>query len=263
MSRISNTPNGIQKENKAANISKPGLCIIPEEAHPKFYTQHRYPYYLVKKNAKDKVILDIGSGDGHGSFYLSEVAKEVIGIDCEGENVEHAQNKYKRDNLKFKFMSGTNLTFQKETFDIACSFQVIEHIKEDMLLKYLSEIFRVLKPAGTFYVSTLNKDISMKPGQPYNKNPYHEKEFNAIELKKLLLKVFPKVEMYGVYPAAKHRFFQRLKKIGIFKPFPKCINPVERFYKNITFQDFQISKNNLKESLDLICICYRKPEGVK
>ena len=236
---------------------KPGLFIIPEEANRKFHLQHLYPYYLVKKEAKDKAILDIGFGDGHGSNYLAEVAREVTGIDCEEENISRAQNKYRKTNLSFKFMDGADLTFQEEIFDIVCSFQVIEHVKEDMLLKYLSGISRVLKPTGVFYVSTLNRDVSMKPGQPYNKNPYHEKEFNAIELKDLLSEFFPKVDIYGVHPAAKHMFFQRLKKAGLFKPFPKSINPVECFYKNITLRDFLISKNNLEKSLDLICICYK------
>lgn len=236
-------------------MSKPGLFIIPEQANRKFYHQHLYPYYLVKKEVKDKVMLDIGFGDGHGSNYLAEVAREVTGIDCEEENVEPARNKYKKDNLKFKFMSGTELSFQDETFDIVCSFQVIEHIKEALLLNYLSEISRVLKPGGVYYVSTLNKEVSMKPGQPYNKNPYHEKEFNAVEFQELLSKVFPRIELYGLHPARKHRFFQKLKKIGLLKPLPKCVNPLEHFYNNISLQDFEISKNNLRKSLDLICIC--------
>ena len=203
------------------------------------------------------MILDIGFGDGYGSNYLAETAKEVIGIDCEEGNLKHAQNKYKRENLRFKFMSGTNLDFSDGIFDIVCSFQVIEHIREDMLLQYLSEILRVLKPRGVFYVSTLNRNTSMKSYHSYNKNPYHEKEFVATELKELLSKVFPKVEIHGLHPTIKHMFFQRLKKIGLFKIFPKCINPVECFYKNIALQDFQISKNNLRKSLDLIGICHK------
>jgi len=239
-------------------IDETGLFITPEHTSPKFYIKHLYPYYLVKRNAGNRVILDIGSGDGYGSSYLAEEADRVIGIDCEEKSVEYARNKYTGDNLNFELMDATSLTFRDETFDIVCSFQMIEHVKEDMLLKYLSEISRVLKPSGVFYVSTLNRDLAMKPGQPYDKNPYHEEEFNAAELRELLLKVFPEVEMSGLHPSAKHRFFQRVKKTGLFKLFPEHLNPVERFYESITLQDFRISKKNLEKALDLICICHKE-----
>lgn len=234
---------------------KPGLILIPEDTDSKFYIQHLYPYHLAYGNAKDKIILEVGFGDGYGSFYLAEVARMVIGIDCEEENVKNAQNKYKRNNLDFEMMQAINLGFKDETFDIVFSSQVIEHIKEDKLMNYLLEIYRVLKTSGILYLVTLNKEVAMKPGQFYKKNPYHEKEFNEVELRELLLKVFPKVDMYGLHPAAKHIFFKRLKKIGIFKNLPEAINPVERFYKNIKLSDFVASKQNLKKALDFIAIC--------
>jgi len=234
---------------------KPGLILIPEDADSKFYIQHLYPYHLAYGNAKDKIILEVGFGDGYGSFYLAGAAKMVIGIDCEEENVKNARNKYKRNNLDFKMMEASNLGFKDETFDIVFSSQVIEHIKEDKLMNYLSEIFRVLKAGGILYLATLNKEVAMKRGQVYKKNPYHEKEFNEIELRELLLKIFPKVDMYGLHPAAKHNFFQRLKKAGIFKNLPEAINPVQSFYKNIKLSDFVASKRGLKQALDFIAIC--------
>ncbi|MBM3251490.1 MAG: class I SAM-dependent methyltransferase, partial [Candidatus Omnitrophica bacterium] len=201
-------------------MEKPGLFIIPENVPAKFYIQHLYPYYIVKKVALSETILDVGFGDGYGAFYLAENAKRVIGVDCEEDNVKIAQNKYKAGNLTFKYSDAANLDLPSDSFDIVCSFQVIEHIREDLLLKFLKEVFRVLKPAGTFFVSTLNREISMKPGQPYKKNPYHEKEFNSAELMNLLRNVFTEVEVYGLNLTMKHRFFQRLKKIGIFNVFP-------------------------------------------
>lgn len=238
-------------------MNKPGLFIVPENVPPKFYIQHLYPYSLVKKVASNKIILDIGFGDGYGPFYLAEVADRVIGIDCEEDNVKIAQAKYKANNLSFKFSNATNMDFQNNFFDIVCSFQVIEHINEGLLSGYLKEASRVLKPTGLFFVSTLNKEVSMKPGQPYQKNPYHVKEFNIIELKNLLLSVFTEVEIYGLNLTKKHRFFQRLKKIGFFNAFPKYINPVSHFYQNISIRDFYLDQDRLGRSLDFICICHK------
>lgn len=234
-----------------------GFMFDPRKANRKFYYQNLFPYYLVRKISANKKVLDIGFGYGHGDFYLAETAKEVIAIDCEKENIENANVKFKKNNLSYNLMDATNLTFLNECFDVVCSFQVIEHIKEDLLLKFLFEIKRVLKPQCVFYVSTLNKEVTMKASQPYDKNVYHNKEFNAEELSELLLRVFNKVEMYGLQLTAKHKFFLRLKKIGLFKYFPKQANPVGHFYNNISLKDFKISKNNLRQSLDFICVCQK------
>ena len=234
---------------------KPGLFIVPENTPPKFYIQHLYPYYLVRQKAADMTILDIGFGDGYGSFYLAGAANKVIGIDMEEDNVKMAREKYRANNLSFRFCDATNMDFPDEAFDIVCSFQVIEHIKENLLLKYLSEVRRVLKPTGVFYISTLNREVSMKPGQPYNKNPYHEKEFDMVELDNLLHKVFVRVQMYGLSLTNKHRFFQRLKKIGICNIFPPFFNPVKKFYDNISCDDFIILKDKIEAAFDFIAIC--------
>ncbi len=238
-------------------IKPTGLFVNPEEVPPKFYIQNFYPYIFLKKYSFGKYILDIGFGYGHGSFYLAQVADKVIAVDSDKENLENAQNKFNQHNLAYMLMDATNLNFPDATFDIVSSFQVIEHVKETLLLKYLSEISRVLKPEGFFCISTLNREVNMKPGHVYEKNFYHEKEFNLSELNGLLSKVFPSVEIYGLQLTPKHILFQRLKKIGLFKIFPKFVNPVLNFYKNVDFRDFKISKYNLNKSLDFICLCHK------
>ena len=49
-------------------------------------------------------------------------------------------------NLEFRQVSGANLPFESDRFDLITSFQVIEHIVD--MDPYLSEIRRVLKPGG-------------------------------------------------------------------------------------------------------------------
>ena len=70
------------------------------------------------------------------------------------------------------------------------SFQVIEHIKED--LEYLKEIHRVLKPGGKALISTPNIKMSL------SRNPWHIREYTAKKLTDMAKTVFSKVEMLGV-----------------------------------------------------------------
>ena len=58
------------------------------------------------------------------------------------------------------------------------SFQVIEHIKQD--LELVREVKRVLRPGGKFIVTTPNAPMSL------TRNPWHIREYTAAELRSLL-----------------------------------------------------------------------------
>jgi ubiquinone/menaquinone biosynthesis C-methylase UbiE len=47
-----------------------------------------------------------------------------------------------------------------------------------MLLKYLTEIQRVLKPAGVFYVSTLNREVEYVKSLGAKRIFFHDDTFN-------------------------------------------------------------------------------------
>lgn len=229
--------------------------IIPEETNRKFYFEHLKPYEFMKDAAVGKKVLEIGCGDGYGSAYLAKIAKEVVSIDYEEDVILKAKTKYNIANLRFLNMDATNLQFEDSIFDIACSFQVIEHIPEEKLLDYLSEIKRVLKKGGTFYLSTLNLEHTMKSLLTYKKQPAHCKEFKLNELSDLLSKVFSGFEVYGLHLTAKHHFYLRLKKIGILNFLPAAINPVTRFYNQVITDDFVVTKDKLRKAIDFICVC--------
>ncbi|MFH0762961.1 MAG: class I SAM-dependent methyltransferase [Candidatus Omnitrophota bacterium] len=241
------------------NLTKQETRIIPEQAPAKFYAQHLKPYEFLRNDSAGKRVLELGCGDGYGSFYLAKIASRAVGIDYEEKVILQAKNKYRHPNLSFLCMNATNLGFKDNSFDIICSFQVIEHIPENKLMLYLSEIKRVLSPGGRFYLSTLNLEHNMKSPLTYKKNSAHCKEFKVDELKKLLLDIFPAVRIYGLRLAPKHSFYQRLKKIGLLNLLPQRINPVNRFYNRITTEDFIVTAGNLKKASDFICTCTKSP----
>lgn len=239
----------------AGIVRKPEARIIPEETPAKFLSEHLKAYEFVRDFVKGKKVLEVGCGDGYGSAYLAKTAAEVTGMDYEKDIILSAKNKYSCKNLSFVDGDATCLEFENGSFDVICSFQVIEHIPEDQLLQYLSEIKRVLKNDGTFCLSTLNLEHSIKCPLTYQKNPAHCKEFALGDLKKLLNGAFLGVEIYGLRLSLKHRFYQRLKKSGIFNFFPKGVNPVSRFYDKVTTGDFKITDGNLRKAIDFICVC--------
>ena len=229
--------------------------VIPEETNARFFSQQLKAYEFARPGSSGKIVLDLGCGDGYGAAFLAKVAKEIIAIDYEEEIVLKARKKYNATNLKFVSMDVTNLGFKNESFDILCSFQVVEHIPEEKLTSYLSEIKRVLKNEGEFYISTLNLAKNIKSPSTYKKDRAHCKEFCFEEFKSLLEGAFTDVKIFGLFLTPKHEFYLRLKKIGIFNPLPPPLNPVRKFYDKVTTDDFQVLPIRKQKPIDFFAIC--------
>ena len=227
------------------------LCgLVPEDHDPIFVAQHLAAYAFVRPQVAGARVLEVGFGAGYGTAYLAEQAASVVGVDIAPGNIPRAQARYGRSNTTFRQFDGMHLPFPDGAFDAAGSFQVIEHIPEPQLEAWLAEIRRVLAPSGRLFVSTLNLAHNRKPGRPYEKLPYHEKEFTAPELEQLLRRVFPSVTMYGVHPTWRHRGWRRLKKWGF---------NASRFYDRATTADFVVSRWGVRRAMDLLAVCGTRP----
>lgn len=223
-----------------------------------FYMQHIAPYDYVKRFSGDKVVLDAGTASGYGAFYLAEVAKSVVGIDIDSVQIEKAQNCYNRSNLKYAVSDILDIQYPDKYFDVVISSQVVEHIALDKMDKYLSEIYRVLKKDGIFFVVTVNllNNLKGRSSKEYDKCTQHIKEFIPSELKDFLLSRFPSVTVLGSGRSSRHNFYYQCKKSGMFRILPDKFNPVKRFYNDrINVSDFVYSSGNLDRSLDLLGIC--------
>lgn len=109
------------------------------------------------------------------------------------DKIEEVINDLQKTYPTGKFIAGnippfTNL--DDNSFDYIVSFQVIEHIKDDVL--FLKEIYRVLKPGGTAILTTPNRIKTL------TRNPWHIREYTADELTQLAKTLFSNVEMKGI-----------------------------------------------------------------
>ena len=233
-------------------IENTGERILLEKESPLMIARHFSAYKFAKGLVAGKRVLEIGSGEGYGTHYLSGFAKNITGIDYSKDAVQYAKDKYKNNNLSFLVMDAKEIGKLNEKFDIVCSFQNIEHIEDtDSLLKNVAQI---LDENGIFICSTCNKkDASPNQETPLNK--FHVKEYLWLEFMGLLTKYFKSVEMAGLKRSKKMVFYRRLKKIGIFNFLPEKINPVKRFYARISHNDFVITNKNLDRCLDFIAVC--------
>jgi ubiquinone/menaquinone biosynthesis C-methylase UbiE len=116
--------------------------------------------FIDNKNIKGKNILDIGCGYGWCELnFISRGAKKVTGIEISDEDLKTAVNNIKNKNIIFKVGSAINLPFKDHEFDTVVCWEVIEHIPKDTENKMFKEVYRVLKPKGSFYLSTPYKNF--------------------------------------------------------------------------------------------------------
>ncbi len=102
----------------------------------------------------DKV-LDLGCGNGRLYELLKEKSVDYYGIDNSEKLIEIAKIRYPK--VKFLVADALNLPFPDSFFDKVFSIAVLHHIpSEELRLKFLEEIKRVLKPEG-FLIITLWK----------------------------------------------------------------------------------------------------------
>jgi len=233
-------------------IENTGERIILEKETPLMIARHFCSYRFVKEYVRNKQLLDIGCGEGYGTYYLASFAKEIVGIDYDKAIIDYAKKKYQRDNLTFYATDVKDLANFDNRFDVICSFQTIEHIRNVKL--FLENIKNILSDNGIFICSTPNKlDASPHSDTPLNK--FHIKEYFLDEFKELLKSHFKEIDLFGLKRRRRLNFYRRLKKLGLFNFLPVSINPVRRFYERIDCDDFIIRKDNINTALDFIAIC--------
>ena len=127
-------------------------------------------------------VLEIGTGAGYGIEVVAPHARSFITVDKFAPAAELTRHPH----VEFHQAVVPPLAFAANSFDFVISFQVIEHIKQDVEL--VREVKRVLKPGGKFIVTTPNAPMSL------TRNPWHVREYTAEQLQNLLEHEFRSVE---------------------------------------------------------------------
>ncbi len=225
---------------------------------------HLCAYRLAAALGRNRRMLEIGCGSGYGAHYLSHAASSVTAVDMDPALITRAQGLFSRPNLTYRLMDARGMdSVPDASFDVVGTFQVIEHIPEPELPAFVRAIARILKPDGVLVVSTMNLEHNRKPGHPYQKASFHEKEFTGGELRALLSSVFPAVELRGLVPTGRYRFMRRLKKWGVGRLGPTGVNPVRWFYdRELNTDDHRLRHDWSPRAIDLIAVCALRPGSI-
>lgn len=152
------------------------------------YTLHAASYGFAEQFCAERCVVDLGCGSGYGAARIAAIAECVEGVDISAEAVAFAHARYSASNLRFSTVAPDGpLPFPDEMFDVALSFQVIEHVSDEDL--YLREASRVLKPGGVLLVITPDRQHRLLPRQkPWNR--WHLREYSDRQLAGVVAREF-------------------------------------------------------------------------
>jgi 2-polyprenyl-6-hydroxyphenyl methylase/3-demethylubiquinone-9 3-methyltransferase len=140
-----------------------------EDLEEGWYTASDHPIALLRaENAvripwilgeigENKTVLDIGCGAGMLTNAFSKEGHTVHGIDLSPSSLEVAIKHDETKKVSYQVANAYAIPYEKETFDVVCAMDVLEHVEEPSLL--ISEASRVLKPEGLFFFHTFNRNF--------------------------------------------------------------------------------------------------------
>lgn len=177
-----------------------GERVIPGLVDADLFNEHVSRYkFAARLIPKGGAILDLGCGTGYGTVELFG-GTSIVGADVSAEAVAYARANYGREGVTFLEASCDALPLTDHQFDLITCFEVIEHLENWRGL--LAEAQRLLRPGGSFVVSTPNKAYYAETRGKTGPNPFHTHEFEYAEFESALKEYFPHVRIWSQNHAA-------------------------------------------------------------
>ena len=222
-----------------------------------WFQRHLVAYNHVMDAVAGRSVIDVGCGEGYGPAMLGQSASKVLGVDIAPEVVEHARFTYGTAEVTFEVMDVNHLAVQDSSFDVAVSFQVVEHLVDES--GYFSEMSRVLRPGGTAYLTTPNR-LTISPGRDKPINPFHLREYTPDEFASALEPHFSDVRIEGMFHAGWLALNERARIVDFIKFYEMGrANPRYWTHRLLTplvrARDFRIGSGDLSRCLDIVATC--------
>ena len=115
-----------------------------------------------------KIILDVGGGAGHYSFWLTKLGHEVHLLDPVSVNIETAKRKAADSKILLNSIQvgeARQLPWEDEKFDIVLLMGPLYHLeKKEQRIDALKESYRVLKKGGYLFAAGISRYASLFDG---------------------------------------------------------------------------------------------------
>jgi len=104
---------------------------------------------------KGAKVLDIGSGTGHLTHFISSQGFQVTGLEPSENMLEFAKKNF--PDIRFVQGISSSMPFENDTFDLVLAFEVFRYLDKKENEKTFTEVRRILKNDGKFFFTQVNK----------------------------------------------------------------------------------------------------------
>lgn len=223
------------------------------------FSRHKFVYQYVKQYVVGKDVLDIGCGTGYGCKILAEDANYVLGIDYSEKAIEYCKTHFDAPNIDFQRNDATELALEKK-FDIAVSFQVIEHMRD--VEDFIDRMKQSVKVNGLIFITTPNakkEDFDNHKAE----NPFHFNEMNYGQFERLLSSKFQTYRILGIGNSSKNRLRSLIQKIPFYQKIGLLLKRGSKIKKvankAMDLTHFRVVEERVgEESADLFAICTKE-----
>jgi 2-polyprenyl-3-methyl-5-hydroxy-6-metoxy-1,4-benzoquinol methylase len=146
----------------------------------------------IKPKLKLKHALDIGSGEGRHSIFLSREGFKVLGLEYQEQAIQQAMGKRRRGLL---YVRGDVFCIPLKpcSFDVLIDFGVFHHIRRKDTATYLNMLQSMLVPGGYMILSCFSRKFKHANGKLYKRGyVVHKNHYDRFLTRAELRRVFGK-----------------------------------------------------------------------
>ena len=175
-----------------------------------FHQSPRHPLYSMsyykfasKLIGRQKKVLDIGCGEGLGTWLLAVECGGALGVDLDDEAIKKAQGNWNDPRITFLCDDFFNLKQQK--WDAILCLDVIEHILPENTTRFLQKTSDCLTHDGIAIIGTPNDTAQQYASEVAKAG--HVNLFSHDRLKNEMARFFTHVFMFGANDEVVHTGF--------------------------------------------------------
>ncbi len=242
-------PVGLAAVTRDRGLPLTGERTVPGIPRENYWFRRHVAAYRLARRLAHGVAIDAGSGEGYGTAMLA-AAGPAVGIELDARAATHAATRYPAAGIVRADLC--RLPIRDRSVDTVVALQVIEHLW--CVEAFLEGCRRSLRPGGLVVLSTPNRSTF-----PHGQNPWHAHEFEAGELREVLVPRFDEVRLLGVRHRLRLAALDRV--LGepvphrlVRTPYGELPRWVRMFLRTVTSRDFAITEE-VEGCLDLVAMC--------
>ena len=156
----------------------------------------------LKDLMKNKIVLEIASGTGYWTQFISETATKIVITDNNREMLEFAKSKKYNCEIEFNFENAYELSFSDNQFEAGVANFWFSHVPKEKINIFLNEFHRVLKNNAIIFIAdnVFNKGIGGELIEIIgDKNTYKLRQLSDGTEYKIIKNYYRREELFEIF----------------------------------------------------------------